>query len=101
MNVGKILLAKDWSQKTASKIIRQGNQFVRTKTVVTPMGSTTIKLRGDKVELEGGKLTDIHPIGHWSDKFTEKDAVRILFENFERLFDPKYDAWPAIKKALS
>ena len=91
----------DWSQKTASKVVRTGNQFVRTKKIVTPIGSTTIKLQGDKIELEGGKLVACDVFGSKKVDITPAKAAKIFFDNFERLFDPKYDAWPDIKKALS
>ena len=98
MNIGKILSAKDWSQKTLSKVTKKGsNQFIKTKTVVTPMGSTTIKLKGDALVVEGGKITFI---ACKNSKITPKVAAEIFFNNFERLFNPKYDATPAIKELI-
>ena len=97
MDVGKILFAKDWSQKAATKIIRKGNQHVRTKTVVTPMGQAVARLKDGVMTVDGGKVEVLDVRGSMS----KKDAIKVMFENFERLFDPKYDAWPDIKKALS
>ena len=61
------------------------------------MGSTTVKLRGDSLEIEGGKITKFSVRGG---KITPKQAAELFFANIERLFDPKYDAMPAIKKVM-
>ena len=79
------------------KVIRKGNQYVRTKTVVTPLGNTTATLKGDKLTVTGLKSISIvgaHPYDKnlpIGDKSVQKEIKRIFFDNFENLFSKKND----------
>ncbi|MBO5947577.1 hypothetical protein J6Q66_01930 [bacterium] len=87
------------------KIIRKGNQFSRTKTLVTKQGNITAKLENDTLSIIGanGKEAEVLVVPRRGSKppLSQEKAKTILFNNFEHLFDPKYDAMPAIKKAIS
>ena len=84
------------------QIIRKGNQFIRSKTLITKQGNITAKLKGDSVTIvgNGGEkalVADMNVLGHG--QLTKKDMAQIFFDNFERIFDPKYDATPALREA--
>lgn len=102
--IGMKLCGVDLFGNIPQKIIRRGNQFARTKTLVTDAGNITARLQNDTVTIAGpagqkARVAEVTPLGHT--ELSQKDMSEIFFNNFERLFDPKYDAWPAIKKALS
>ena len=84
-----------------SQIIRKGNQFVRNKTIVTPAGNLLAKLQKDTITILGtdGKQR-VMTMHSKDEKITPERAAKFLYENLERLIDPKYDATPAIKEAF-
>jgi len=88
------------------RIIRKGNQFVRTKTLVTKQGNITAKLAKDTLSIIGanGKELEVHIVPRRNItsplSLNEKELKTKLFDVFEHLFDPKYDAMPAIKKVF-
>ena len=86
------------------RIIRKGNQFVRTKTLVTKQGNITAKLEKDTLSIVGanGKEYEVHVVPRNNSKATlsPEEVKTRLFNVFEHLFAPKYDASPAIRKAF-
>ena len=86
------------------KIIRKGNQFSRTKTLVTKQGNITAKLEKDTLSIVGanGKECEVHvvPRRNCTSPLSPEEVKTRLFNVFEHLFDPKYDAMPAIRKAF-
>ena len=83
------------------RIIRKGNQFVRTKTLVTKQGNITAKLENDTLSIIGANGEEaVVGIVHSKPPLSQEKLKTLFFNNFERLFDPKYDARPAIKKAF-
>ena len=84
----------------ASKVIRKGNQFLRSKVIVTPSGNVTAKLQGNTVSILGvdGK-TQVMRMSSSDKQITPQRAAKFFFDTLEGLFDPKNDAWRDIKKA--
>ena len=85
------------------KIINKGNQFVRTKTLVTRAGNITAALENDTITIIGSngqkaRITGFHPIGETN--MTNKEAAEHFFRHFENIFDPQNDAISAVLKAL-
>ena len=84
-----------------SQIIRRGNQFVRTKTLVTPSGNITAKLAKDTITIIGADgEKSIMTMTSRDKLLTPERAAKFLFENLERPFDTRYSAKPAIEQAI-
>ena len=86
----------------ASKVIKKGNQFLRSKVIVTSSGDINAKLKGDTVTILGvdGKKQVMRVSSTSNERITPQRAAKFFFDSLEGLLDPKNNAWPAIKKAL-
>ena len=86
-----------------TRIIRKGNQFVRTKTILTPSKTTVARLTKNEMTINGQKVDVMDIMNGENGNLTPKDAIETLFNNFEKLYSPKYKklADEMIKRAFS